>query len=346
MADSVSHIGMIQAIAVLVFWKEASDCSAWLRIGWAIRIAYQLKLYTPRHHPLPTDVTAAKEQMNLERTWFCLILFDHSYRLHDENNDPPGHTLKDRMGVADWVALNGEQATPGDLRLCASIDSVGTPIEHQLRFHYNWAAVALTKAGLISRGMRDETFLSELIPRVAALVQSLEDLASSANVLERLQDVVAVTLFNLAEFLASLFPCVSNSTQELIVRWMTKVYSTCNSIANGNEESVPAYIQRFYRAVLRHVAFSNLVPPTRTQSRAPSPGAPPIVNPEPPKPFDQLGPLEFELFPDMPSGFQTDDGMVDADYWETLFPGSTDDDWAWLDPTYLNLDDIAVDTTL
>ncbi|KAM0745825.1 hypothetical protein T439DRAFT_152636 [Meredithblackwellia eburnea MCA 4105] len=60
LSDTISHIGVIQALCMLVFWKEPQDRSAWMRVGWCLRLATQLKLYTVREGPLPPDEMEAR----------------------------------------------------------------------------------------------------------------------------------------------------------------------------------------------------------------------------------------------------------------------------------------------
>lgn len=53
--------------------QEVEDGSAWLKIGIAIRLAYQLRLHNRRKGPLPADELEARMVLDRERTWFCLI---------------------------------------------------------------------------------------------------------------------------------------------------------------------------------------------------------------------------------------------------------------------------------
>ncbi|GAA6037626.1 hypothetical protein JCM8097_006149 [Rhodosporidiobolus ruineniae] len=85
--DAKPSIGLIQAILVLVYWKEPTDSSAWLRIGHCIRMGYQLHLHAQRTGPLPPDHHEAREIADRERTWRLLVAFDHTYFLHHEEDD-------------------------------------------------------------------------------------------------------------------------------------------------------------------------------------------------------------------------------------------------------------------
>lgn len=74
--DIEPNIGVLQAVLLLVYWKEPLDASAWLRIGYAIRLGYQLRLYRKRIEPLPADELEARILLDRERTWIVLICFD------------------------------------------------------------------------------------------------------------------------------------------------------------------------------------------------------------------------------------------------------------------------------
>ncbi|GAA5896935.1 hypothetical protein JCM6882_007311 [Rhodosporidiobolus microsporus] len=82
--DSQPHIGLIQAILILVYWKEPFDSSAWLKVGYAIRLGYQLGLHHKRTIPLPANEFEARTILDGERTWITLVCFDASYLLSED----------------------------------------------------------------------------------------------------------------------------------------------------------------------------------------------------------------------------------------------------------------------
>jgi hypothetical protein len=80
-STGVCELGLVQALMIMVYWKAPDDRSAWIKIGLAIRLAYQLRLhlaYTP-HRPLPADDFQARRVLDGERVWFCLVCFDRMY---------------------------------------------------------------------------------------------------------------------------------------------------------------------------------------------------------------------------------------------------------------------------
>lgn len=54
------QIGVVQAILIMVYWKEPSDQSAWIKIRVAVAMGYQLGYHIPRAADLPTDAKRAR----------------------------------------------------------------------------------------------------------------------------------------------------------------------------------------------------------------------------------------------------------------------------------------------
>ncbi|GAA5989636.1 hypothetical protein JCM10908_000563 [Rhodotorula pacifica] len=88
--DVEPDTGLIQAVLTLVYWKAPQDKQAWTRIGYAIRLGYQLGVHHRRTTPLPSDEYEARVLLDRERTWIALICFDNSYTLAD--GDPEVET--------------------------------------------------------------------------------------------------------------------------------------------------------------------------------------------------------------------------------------------------------------
>lgn len=45
---------LVQAILISVFYQQPSEASAWRKLGWAIRLGYQLRWHERRKRPLPS----------------------------------------------------------------------------------------------------------------------------------------------------------------------------------------------------------------------------------------------------------------------------------------------------
>ncbi|KAG7562735.1 hypothetical protein FFLO_01796 [Filobasidium floriforme] len=78
LVEGHSSIGLVQAISILCVWKAPRDHGSWLRVGYAIRMAYELGLDMPNARPLPLDQHAAREILNKERTFRQLACFDRT----------------------------------------------------------------------------------------------------------------------------------------------------------------------------------------------------------------------------------------------------------------------------
>ncbi|GAA6042147.1 hypothetical protein JCM8097_004982 [Rhodosporidiobolus ruineniae] len=124
--DGTPHIGLIQAILISVYWKEPFDSSAWLKVGYAIRLGYQLGIHHKRRGPLPPDVLEARMQLDGERTWITLVCFDHSYILSDDFDE----THETRMvtqhdiDIDAWLAETRPYDVPDDNEQGASIELI------------------------------------------------------------------------------------------------------------------------------------------------------------------------------------------------------------------------------
>ncbi|KAM0787419.1 hypothetical protein ACM66B_003502 [Microbotryomycetes sp. NB124-2] len=113
----VGDIGFLQAICVLVFWKESDDPTAFFKVGYAMRLAQALVLNEQRSKPLPEDETEARLILNRERTWRNLIAFDHTYRLSygaDGNGMHSARTSTRSIEIERWIEDSRPFGVPGD----------------------------------------------------------------------------------------------------------------------------------------------------------------------------------------------------------------------------------------
>jgi len=56
-----SNIEIVQALSIMVFWRNVEDDSGWRRTGYAIRMAYELGLHHIRRTSLPTGLGDCRE---------------------------------------------------------------------------------------------------------------------------------------------------------------------------------------------------------------------------------------------------------------------------------------------
>lgn len=70
----------VQAILVLTYWKEPDDTRAWLSVGYAIRICFELGWHKLAMQPAKEAGSKMeierREARNIERTWLVLFVYD------------------------------------------------------------------------------------------------------------------------------------------------------------------------------------------------------------------------------------------------------------------------------
>jgi hypothetical protein len=70
-ALGASKVDIIQSILLFAQWRSPDDCTAYHRVGLAIRMAQELRLNVRGARPLPATEMEAREVLNGERTWLC-----------------------------------------------------------------------------------------------------------------------------------------------------------------------------------------------------------------------------------------------------------------------------------
>lgn len=118
---SACSIEVVQALNILAQWKRADDSSSWRRVGYAIRMAQELKLHTKTPRPLPADIRLAREVLNKERTWLNLIIADYHLAIH--------HSLPRMMSAEEgaddpieWITTDHPHLfTPGESILAPTV---------------------------------------------------------------------------------------------------------------------------------------------------------------------------------------------------------------------------------
>ncbi|KAM0753993.1 hypothetical protein T439DRAFT_353737 [Meredithblackwellia eburnea MCA 4105] len=314
MIETLSCVEVIQAICILVYWKEPHDTSAWMRVGWVTRLGYQLRLHALRETPLPSDnELEARKIMDRERTWLTLVCFDSSYRLNGDYSEPTPLPIREIELVDRWLEDskllgNWEDLYTGAslevsriIRLTAVLEKsdsaaaretlsshisellkalfnkyfhpdcdparalAGSGAYYKVRLTFDSITVGFARANLVASNFSDPALIAEFGSRVSDLVATVEITAKNDGFLDRLQDVTAVNLFSLGEFLVKLFGIVGpGSMQNCIVSWLTSIYNTCNKC--NTEDGSPTFVAIFYRLLLQHLATSSSRPSTRASS--------------------------------------------------------------------------------
>ncbi|KAG8724371.1 hypothetical protein FRC09_019479 [Ceratobasidium sp. 395] len=120
LAADMCNIEYIQALSLSTFYKDADDSSSWRKVGLAIRMAYELNLHEFRRGmKLSTEELEARKQLNRERTWIQLVLYD--FTTASQRNKPnmiPDHDLPD---VEVWVRDHPRFPCYADAQLCGSM---------------------------------------------------------------------------------------------------------------------------------------------------------------------------------------------------------------------------------
>ncbi|GAA5915534.1 uncharacterized protein JCM6883_000281 [Sporobolomyces salmoneus] len=129
MAEGTATVAVVQSLFLLVFWKEPFDQNAWLKVGYAIRLAYQLHLHRERKTPFPDDEAEARLIMDRERTWMCATVFDHLYilRLDEEEDDGFCQTSmipSYRINPVEWLSDTRRFQVDDDLEIGPTLEWV------------------------------------------------------------------------------------------------------------------------------------------------------------------------------------------------------------------------------
>ncbi|KAL1408671.1 hypothetical protein Q8F55_005484 [Vanrija albida] len=114
------NIGIIQALLILMYWKAPSDRSAWVKIGIAIRLGYQMGMHIPRTEPLPEDERLARIIRNAERTWFCTSCFDLGY---SDMFELPATIRLEEVGEVETWAREGPYNVGPDMHVASSVST-------------------------------------------------------------------------------------------------------------------------------------------------------------------------------------------------------------------------------
>ncbi|KLT40567.1 hypothetical protein CC85DRAFT_287291 [Cutaneotrichosporon oleaginosum] len=122
-AEGHCEIGMIQCLMVLSHFKDTRDRTAWIKIGMALRFAYQNGLHKALQDvDTPRTSEGDRAQLNLERTWFCMCCFDstysHLFLL------PLAIPASQRGDVDRWAHNHLGLGPPSDLRLACSVEAL------------------------------------------------------------------------------------------------------------------------------------------------------------------------------------------------------------------------------
>ncbi|KAF8595694.1 hypothetical protein BDV93DRAFT_548719 [Ceratobasidium sp. AG-I] len=119
LAADMCNIEYVQALSLSTFYKDADDASSWRKVGLAIRMAYELNLHEFRTEPLPSEEVPARKQLNRERTWIQLVLYD--FTTASQRNKPNMIPDQDFPDVEKWVRDHPQFPCYADAQLAGSV---------------------------------------------------------------------------------------------------------------------------------------------------------------------------------------------------------------------------------
>ncbi|KAI5479112.1 hypothetical protein MNV49_004111 [Pseudohyphozyma bogoriensis] len=342
MLETVSHIGVIKAICILIYWKESHDRSAWMRVGWCLRLAFQLNINSLRTSILPADELEARIILDRERTWMNLLCLNSTYRLSYEFDQTPQLPTPDSSAVDRWVEESVGLGNLEDIYLGASIevskinrligtlDSVPSPSSDILRGHINELI-----RHVYQKYFDPECQGSKAIGGTPAFNKTRMALDAASVHLSRTR--LVETGFTDTVALADYAKQVSNLVDTLEV--LEVFLAVCNRCTGDREDGAPAFIARFYRLLLFHSAQAVSVPSTRPPSPAGASedaAANSTIQQPYQNPFDELDWLVQEELDSRQTNGQNP-LVADNEYWESLLPGTSTDVFNWLDPNQFSV---------
>ncbi|BGP08619.1 Protein priB [Rhodotorula toruloides] len=151
--DGSDGIGLVQALLILCYWKEPMDSSAWLKIGYAIRLGFQLGLHVKRTTPLPTDDLAARVLLDRERCWIVLICFDASHLRVDETMADSRMIRHCDVDIDAWLDETRKYDVQDDAEQAVSMSLVPLNRLYQLVAAASSPAAARTLASYVQNAL-------------------------------------------------------------------------------------------------------------------------------------------------------------------------------------------------
>ncbi|ORY21003.1 hypothetical protein BCR39DRAFT_73904 [Naematelia encephala] len=116
-------LGIVQALAIMSYWKAPTDRSSWVKLGTALRLGFQLGLHIPRTDRLPEDDHEARVIADAERTWFCLSRFDRGY---SDIFDLPSVLRPEHIGDCKQWTEETMRLHVNDMQIACSMDTAST----------------------------------------------------------------------------------------------------------------------------------------------------------------------------------------------------------------------------
>ncbi|ORY63830.1 hypothetical protein BCR35DRAFT_308800 [Leucosporidium creatinivorum] len=110
-----NSVEFVQALAILIFWGEATDESGARKMAYAIRSAMDLGMHLRQKRPLPTDEHDARLVLSGERTWMYLTIADH--RFSNQRSLPCQIPIQYRYDPISWILEHAHFPCPSEAGL-------------------------------------------------------------------------------------------------------------------------------------------------------------------------------------------------------------------------------------
>ncbi|GAA6022464.1 hypothetical protein JCM10207_004403 [Rhodosporidiobolus poonsookiae] len=374
--DGLPHLGLCQAILIQAYWKEPFDSSAWLKIGFAIRLGYQLGLHRKRRTALPSSELEARVILDAERTWITLVCFDHSSgsMIDDDNEHEFSMVTRHSIDIDTWLEETKRFDVPDDNEQRASVELIHLYSLCKSITSASSKTAAATLASHVSsrlKGMHSKFLDPEapyyrlLVPSATLKVQWHIRAASVALAKACVTAIGAEDQVFLGDFLAKtaeLVDCFAELAKERFLRFFQDLVAStllalgefCGKLFSLVDHDVQAtlvgLLTRIY-TVAREAKdgdedsaagfisrfFKAVLTALRGETTPSSPSSGKQDDPAL-NPFEQLGRMETDLF----------DGDLDAlladlahdnEYWASISSAQASSSWAWLDAALLQPQD-------
>ncbi|KAK6908078.1 hypothetical protein I203_102079 [Kwoniella mangroviensis CBS 8507] len=294
---------MVKAFIITVFWKDPTDKTAWVDIGIALRLSYQLGL----HIPHVGESMDQDESLDRDRTWFCM---DRVYS--DMFNLPTTIKTDEHGNLEHWIQRLNSESCPADWHLACSMEVAQAhhtwikykrerddiPIDWRrsiladLRSQYDrhmqrWFAsdirlseiqhhfllwydkrmmVSLRFELLECADLQDQPLLlQETISDTRAFVDQTLIVAGNGSMLY-LQDTTAVHLSTLGVIMYKMFWRLQSTERKAVIDMIQQIHGCVKPFSNQDSSSPFAFIARFFNRLVRKLSSESHAP-----SRAGSP---------------------------------------------------------------------------
>ncbi|GEM06238.1 Zn(2)-C6 fungal-type transcription factor [Rhodotorula toruloides] len=354
-------VEVVQAINLLTHWKKADDATSWRKVGYAIRMAYELRLNV-NARPLPTDELQAREVLNRERTWLNLVIADYHLAIH--HSLPRMISEEDIDDPAQWLAEHPHLPTPGEssippgssmigiagepnflqpqvstIRLCDALFAFHLA-EYRLLYNYRYRA----KDQAVNVDVPSDFTIAfcGCVDAAVGLAVVFQDHFVRPGYLPFCFNLAYVALAICSIWLVKNISTMSQSDRERVVRTLSDIQAAVEA-ASRSSDDMPAYMHR----LLTHL-LSTLSPATQLSSLATSQTAstsqiiqdnlhPHHPHPAPPPLQQDQQPFVSTSTATLPQQEQTDANVfagLDAlpMHEDMLFPAADDDIWRLLFP--------------